>query len=132
MPSLMASGVSPFHQIGAGSETSTVSWPGLAGLAIGVEPFGPTTSQLPILAPEAAGAAAGAAVEAVWFVVAGADAAGACSWACSSFLPQPASRTAASRAQVAVRIIMDPLLSFLFAWCGNTGIPASIAHARIQ
>src|ERR1043165_7345362 len=108
MPSLMASGVSPFHQIGAGSETSTVSWPGLAGLAIGIEPFGPTTSQLPILAPLAAGAAAGAAVDAVSLVVAGAagcDAAGCCSCeACSCFFsPHPASRKAASKAQVAVR-----------------------------
>src|SRR4051812_31407188 len=51
MPSLIDSGVSPFHQIGAGSETSTVSWPAFAGLASAIEPFGPTTSQLPILSP---------------------------------------------------------------------------------
>src|SRR3712207_1526482 len=49
MPSLIASGVSPFHQMGAGSDTATVIWPGLKGLAMGCEPFGPTTSQLPIL-----------------------------------------------------------------------------------
>ena len=56
MPSLMASGVSPFHQIGAGSDTSTVSWPALAGLAIGIDPFWPVNSQLPIMSAACADA----------------------------------------------------------------------------
>ena len=50
-------GVSPFHQVGAGKLTSTVSWPGLAGAAIGIEPLTPVISQLPIMS--AAKAAAG-------------------------------------------------------------------------
>src|SRR5687767_2474821 len=57
MPSLIDSGVSPFHQIGAGSETATVTWPGLSGLATGWEPLAPDISQLPIIS--AADAAAG-------------------------------------------------------------------------
>ena len=55
MPSLIASGVSPFHQIGAGNDTSTVSCPALAGLAIGIEPFWPVSSQLPIMSAAFAG-----------------------------------------------------------------------------
>src|SRR5262245_15172371 len=127
MPSLIASGVSPFHQIGAGSETSTVSWPALAGLAIGIEPFGPTTSQLPILAPLAAGAAAGAAVDAVSLVVAAGAAAGGCSCAaCSSFFsPHPASRKAASRAQVAVRIMLEPLLNVFYGGTASCLSPSA-------
>src|SRR5262249_22804064 len=57
MPSLMVSGVSPFHHTGAGSDTSTVIWPGLAGLATGIEPFWPVISQLPVMFMAAAGAA---------------------------------------------------------------------------
>ena len=54
----MSSGVSPFHQPGAGRLTSTVSWPALAGVK-GIEPFSPVSSQLPIMsAAEAIGAAA--------------------------------------------------------------------------
>ena len=44
----MVSGVSPFHQPGAGRLTSTVSWPGLAGVR-GNCPLVPVTSQLPIM-----------------------------------------------------------------------------------
>src|SRR5262245_18635650 len=57
MPSLIDSGVSPFHQIGAGKATSTVSCPGFAGLAIGIDPFSPISSQLPIMFAAKAGAA---------------------------------------------------------------------------
>src|SRR5438105_4327266 len=49
MPSLIESGVSPFHQTGAGSETCTVSWSAMAGVAIGIEPLTPVNSQLPIV-----------------------------------------------------------------------------------
>src|SRR5690349_18518596 len=49
MPLLIDSGVSPFHHTGAGSDTCTVSWPGTAGPAIGIEPFAPVSSQLPIV-----------------------------------------------------------------------------------
>src|SRR5690349_5099898 len=115
MPSLIASGVSPFHQIGAGSETSTVSWPALAGLAIGFEPFGPTTSQLPILAPLAAGAAAGV-VDAAWSLLAAFS---------SFFSPHPASRKAASRAQVAVRIILEPLLFVFYGGSASCLFPSA-------
>src|SRR4051794_15153994 len=55
MPSLIASAVVPFHHTGAGSETCTVSWPGVAGAATGIEPLAPFNSQLPIMsAAEAA------------------------------------------------------------------------------
>src|SRR5690348_9403066 len=56
----MVSGVSPFHQPGAGRLTSTVSWPGLAGV-IEASPFFPVSSQLPILSAAEAGAAAASA-----------------------------------------------------------------------
>ncbi len=39
-PSLMVSGVSPFQKPGAGRLTSTVSWPGIAGV-IATAPFWP-------------------------------------------------------------------------------------------
>src|SRR5438128_559847 len=55
MPSLIDSGVSPFHQMGAGSDTSTVNCLALAGLVIGIDPFSPETSQLPIILAAAAG-----------------------------------------------------------------------------
>ena len=57
IPSLIASAVSPFHQIGAGSDTSTVSCEATAGLAIGIEPLAPVTSQLPIMLAAEAGSA---------------------------------------------------------------------------
>src|SRR5258706_6487067 len=44
----MESGVSPFHQPGAGRLTSTVIWPGLAGVR-GNCPLVPVTLQLPIM-----------------------------------------------------------------------------------
>src|SRR5215217_8779542 len=49
MPSLMVSGVSPFHQVGAGRLTATVIWPGFMGLAIACDPLAPDSSQFPIL-----------------------------------------------------------------------------------
>src|ERR1700732_344578 len=44
----MEAGVSPFHQAGAGRLTSTVIWPGLAGVRENC-PLVPVTSQLPIM-----------------------------------------------------------------------------------
>jgi hypothetical protein len=49
MPSLMVSGVSPFHQVGAGKLTAAVSWSGFMGSAIACEPLEPVSSQLPIM-----------------------------------------------------------------------------------
>jgi hypothetical protein len=45
--------------MGAGNETATVVWPALKGLAMGLDPFCPDSSQLPIMS--AADAAAGMA-----------------------------------------------------------------------
>jgi hypothetical protein len=49
IPSFIVSGVSPFHQVGAGSDTATVICPALKGLAIGFDPLVPDNSQLPII-----------------------------------------------------------------------------------
>src|SRR5262249_38790482 len=53
----MVSGVSPFHQPGAGRLTSTVIAPALTGV-MGIEPLAPVSSQLPILSAAAAGCGA--------------------------------------------------------------------------
>src|SRR3990170_6972199 len=52
----MVSGVSPFHQPGAGKLTSTVNCPDLAGV-IGIEPFVPNSSHFPIISAAVAGGA---------------------------------------------------------------------------
>src|SRR5580704_5787981 len=50
----MVSGVSPFYKPEAGRLTSTVNWPGTAGLMVKA-PFWPVSSQLPIMSAAAAG-----------------------------------------------------------------------------
>src|SRR5689334_11546517 len=62
-PSLIASGVSPFHHPGDGRLTSTVNCPGTAGV-ICAEPFWPVISQLPYMSAAAAGPAIAKAITA--------------------------------------------------------------------
>src|SRR6516164_4567164 len=60
----MVSGVSPFHHPGAGKLTSTVSWPGTAGV-LGDDPFCPVISQVPNVcacAPDATSSASAAPI----------------------------------------------------------------------
>jgi hypothetical protein len=45
----MVSGVSPFHQVGAGKLTATVICPGFMGLASACDPLAPESSQFPIM-----------------------------------------------------------------------------------